>query len=172
MKPLALPLIAAIGLSACSSGLSTSGGPVDATLNAGFDSERLSDGQTKLMVRTYRPDPADPSERGEEVAGAQCALQSDELSAQVTSPQQVILPRFKQRGRFENRGAPGAIGITCDLGNSTGQTLVTPMEPELMVQQDQGLVVALISLAMSSAASSVQPWIYPNDAQVTLEEGW
>lgn len=168
MKNISFALAAALLTAGCATNLTPTEGPVSAAVTSTSVQERLSSGRKETMVRAYLPAAAGETGFGTEVAGADCSLTSDELTARVTTPQAVILPSFKQRGSMENRGVPGAILVDCNYQDQSGRALLTAQEKDLAVVQGAGMGGLLIGLAVSGIAANTTPWSYPTIANVAL----
>ncbi|WP_156788417.1 hypothetical protein [Roseobacter sp. CCS2] len=168
MTKLPFVFAAALLTAGCATNLTPTEGPVAASVTSASVQERLANGRNETMVRAYLPAAPGETGLGTEVAGAECSLTSDELTARVTTPQAVILPAFKQRGSMENRGVPGAILVDCDYEGREGRALLTAQEKDLAVVQGAGMGGLLLGLAVSGIAANTTPWNYPTIANVAL----
>jgi len=122
-----------------------------------------------MTVRAFAP-PTQDSKTGNEIVGAKCDLVSDEIRASVVTPQVVILPTFKQRDKFPNRGVPGSIAVTCTAGNQVGQALATVKAKEATVATGAGLFGALLTAAVTSAVASSTAWQFQPVINVGVTE--
>ena len=104
-----------------------------------------------------------------EVTGATCRLVSDELRAEVVTPQEVIVPTFKQRIEFKDRGLPSALVVDCTAGKQTGRGMLVAAQKEATMATGAGLAGALISIAVTSAIASATPWAFPNAISVEVK---
>ncbi len=143
--------------------------PLAIALNSSVSRDRLADRTTQMTVRAFLPGEK-PNQRGSEVLGATCTLTSDEFRATLTTPRAVILPAYKQRKEFENRGAPGAITVQCRTAEAKGSILVTAQEKELTAVTGAGAAGFIIGLAVSGAIAQSTPWAYPGAVGVILAE--
>ncbi|PJI86199.1 hypothetical protein BC777_2564 [Yoonia maricola] len=168
MTKLTFVFAAALLTAGCATNLTPTEGPVSASVTSAAVSERLANGRNETMVRAYLPADTGETGLGAEVAGAECSLTSDELTANVTTPQAVILPSFKQRGALENRGVPGAILVDCEYQGQAGRVLLTAQEKDLAVVSGAGVGGLLIGLAVSGVAANTTPWSYGPVANVAL----
>ena len=87
-------------------------------MKRGLDTSTLAKGTTKTTVRAYTAS-AD-GKKTNEVVGAKCKIESDELLAEVVTPQVVVLPKFKQRAELDNRGLPSSLIATCKADKLSG----------------------------------------------------
>ena len=168
MKRLTLLIAVALFNAGCVKPLTPTKPPVSASLSSSNMQERLAKPHSNTIVRAFLPTAEGDKKVAKEVAGAECTLRSDEISAQVTTPQAVVLPSFKQKAAFENRGVPGAIVVDCEYQGRTGRSLLTVQEKKVAVVQGAGIAGMLIGAAVSSAVASTTPWAYPDEAHVTL----
>jgi hypothetical protein len=161
-------------LAACSEPLAEiTSDPVTAQINSSVPSERIARGTSELTVRAFGVPIEEKDQRGPEVIGAQCTLESDELKASAITPQVVILPKFVQKKEFENRGVPGALAIRCKSGNLSGSGFVTASEKSATGVYSSGaggLATLIISTAVTAAVASSTPWSYPKTAHVHVTE--
>lgn len=169
MKKIILMTSTVAMLSACAELAEPTAPPTSAALSATYPKERLGQNTSNTTIRTFIPS-AEEGKPPTEVLGAKCTLVSDELTANVTTPQAVILPTFKQRAEFSNRGVPGAISVNCRTPGKSGQALVTANEKKVAVVTGGGIAGLLIGAAVSGAVASSTPWTYPADVRVTLVE--
>jgi len=95
-----------------------------------------------------------------ELVGAACDLRSDELAASIVTPQEVIVPDFKQRKELDNRGVPSALVVTCSKDGKRGVTQVTAQAKELATAYNAGLAAAVLTTLASAAINSGTPWVY------------
>lgn len=156
-------------LAACAEPVAITRDPVDASVLASVPSARLTKGTTRMMIRAYK------SENGKisvasEIGGAKCTLVSDELRATLIAPQEVILPQFKQRKEFPNRGVPGALLITCEAGKLSGKKLVTVNEKAIGTTTGAGAGGALVTILATTALATSTPWAYPFGVNVVMDE--
>lgn len=169
MKKVIVGFVAIAALSGCMQLAEISSEPASAQLKASVPQERLNPNTSKMTVRAFQPG-AKANTRGNEIVGARCSLVSDELNATVITPQVVILPKFKQRVEFADRGVPGSIAISCKAGKSQGKTVVTAQPKQVSTAVGGGLVAAIITTAVTAAAASSTPWTYPPAVNVVIAE--
>lgn len=143
--------------------------PSNAYLTKASAEQRLTGGTSKVTVRAYR-EGAD-GKRGEEIIGAKCKLVSDDLAADAVTPQEVIVPRFKQRAEFEDRGVPSALVVSCKYGDLSGVSQVTAVPKSTTVMTGAGIAGALVSIAASAALATSTPWIYEGAVAVVMTDG-
>lgn len=144
--------------------------PVSAGLTGKAGPERLAQNMSKMAVRAFKPRADGKPGVGDEILGAKCTLVSDELRATVITPQEVILPRFKQRKEFANRGVPGSIVVKCNAGSDEGQVLVTAQEKQVSTAIGAGLIGAVLTTAVTAAAANSTPWSFPPSVSVVVGE--
>jgi len=144
--------------------------PVSAAMTSAAGPERLAPNTSKMAVRAFKRRTDGKPGVGDEILGAKCTLVSDELRATVITPQEVILPRFKQRKEFANRGVPGSIVVKCQAGPEQGQVLVTAQEKQVSTAIGGGLIGAVLTTAVTAAAASATPWAYPSAVSVVVGE--
>lgn len=170
MKRLATGTAGLLMLCACGAApLEIQSKPVKAAFTKEISTAKIAERETKMAIRAYQPG-SKPNTRGSEIRGATCTVVSDILRAKVVTPQEVILPAFKQRGRFENRGVPPSLLITCEAGKASGKALVPAQEKEIATATGAGIVGALVTVAVTSAVASSTPWVFPPLATVVLKE--
>lgn len=169
MKRILAGLSAVLVLGACVQPAEITQDPVSAQLVSGVGTDRLAEGTSKMTVRSFAMVDEDGKQVKREIVGATCSLVSDELRAKVVTPQVVILPKFKQRAEFDNRGVPGSISVTCNGGGKTGSTLLTAAEKQVSTSTGGGAAGAIVTLMVSAALASATPWVYPPFANVTVE---
>lgn len=152
--------IAALVLTGCTAQFSEiTAAPVTAGVVSTVNKDRLTGKTERIAVRTMVK-----GEDGKlkEVTGAKCRLVSDELRAEVVTPQEVIVPTFKQRSEFKDRGLPSGIVADCTAGKLKGRSLSVAAQKEASMATGAGLAGALISIAVTSAIAASTPWAYPN----------
>ncbi|MEP4197621.1 MAG: hypothetical protein ABJL99_18515 [Aliishimia sp.] len=168
MKKIAICTAAIVGLSGCMAPIKITSEPVAASLTSPALQERLSPNTMKMTVRAFTPKTDEAP--GAEVAGAKCTLVSDELRATVITPQEVILPRFKQRAAAENRGLPGSLVITCTAGELKGKSIVTAQAKQVGTAVNAGLGAAILTTLVTAAVATATPWQYPAAISVGMTE--
>lgn len=166
MKAWKISVLVALGLAACNP-MTPTEAPVSAAMSASVPKERLTGNTTKIMVRAFVLD-ADGKKRNE-VKGARCSLKSDELTATVVTPQEVIVPSFKQRRELPKRGVPGSLIVTCKAGEQSGKALVTVNAKSISTATGIGLAGALITIAATTAVATATPWQYAPQASVVMK---
>ena len=152
-------------LAACQADVAPTLKPVDAKISGGVGSDRLIGSQT-VTVRSF----AQVDGKRTEVPGVACTVRAAEFSANVVTPQGVVIPSFLQGERFAKRGQPGQMAVTCKgkavafaafpAGGSVPVTTSsgTPGQPGYM-QTTTGVLVG---------NKSAQPWVYPAVVAVDL----
>jgi hypothetical protein len=167
MKKYVAMVVAAGLVSGCVQPMEITSEPVRATVVPSVPKDRLTKNTSQMEVRAFK---ATEDGKTVEVAGAVCELVSDELRARVVTPQVVILPTFKQRESFPNKGVPGSLAVTCKGGNMTGQAIVTANEKQVATATGGGIAAAVITLAITAAVANSTPWQFPFAANVTMKE--
>lgn len=104
-----------------------------------------------------------------EVAGASCTLQSDHLSANVVTPQKIVLPYYDQNAKLPNRGVPPSILVKCRAGNLNGQSLLAAKPGKISSGGSGNLVVDLIFLAGTAAVAASADWRYAEGVKIVLK---
>ncbi|MDW3117226.1 MAG: hypothetical protein R8G60_05135 [Roseovarius pacificus] len=140
--------------------------PAKAAIVSTVDSEWLAAGTTTIAIRSVIQDAKGKTKK--ELTGVPCTIESDEVRANVVTPQEVIVPKYKQRGRFENRGLPSALIVTCETDEMRGATSVGPVEKQMTTAVGGGLAVALVAAATSAAIAGSTPWGYPENILVPM----
>lgn len=145
--------------------------PVRAGVISTVDKKRLAQGTTDIVIRAFKPgDPADKKAKPQEIVGAACMVESDEVRAKVITPQIVTVPNFKQRATFPNRGLPSALVVTCETSTMRGIASATSREKQVTTATGGGLAVALITIAATAAVANSTPWVYPAAISVNMAE--
>lgn len=168
MRKTIISIIALGALVACEPLAEVTSEPVNARLSGSFDQERLANGTSRVTVRAFMPAP-EGKIRGEEILGAVCDLRSDELSARVVTPQEVIVPDFKQREAYPERGLPSALVISCTAGGRSGKTQITAVPKQASVATGAGAAVAMLTIVASAAIATSTPWFYQPNGNVVLD---
>lgn len=139
-------------------------------LHANAPEDRVRhDKTTKTTIRTYKLEPGENNKVSQvEVAGAICTLQSDHLSAKVTTPQMVVLPKYDQNAKLKDRGVPPSILVKCTAGDLKGQSLLTA-KPGQIISGSGNLIADLILIAGSAAAAATADWRYAAISAVVLK---
>lgn len=132
---------------------------------------RLLRDQT-TFVRTY----TGTEKKRTEVSGARCTLKTADVTAQVTTPAKVRLPVYVQGKRFENRGRPSDMTITC---RADGQTTTVTVAPEPIgtstysssntAYYNDGSSSITTVVTHASRLSSSYPWGYGPSIGVMLK---
>lgn len=103
-----------------------------------------------------------------EVTGVPSTIESDEIKASVITPQEVIVPNFKQRAALPNRGLPSALIVTCEGGGERGVASAASRAKQVSSASGGGLAVALITIAATAAIANSTPWVYPGAIHVAM----
>lgn len=140
--------------------------PVTAGIYSSVDRSRLSPGTTTIAIRTLQK--GEKGHHTKEVTGVPCTVESDEVKASVVTPQEIIVPNFKQRAALPNRGLPSALVVTCEGGGQRGVASVTSREKQVSSATGGGLAVALITIATTAAIANSTPWVYPGVISVPM----
>lgn len=165
---------ALFGLAGCMSGMEVSRAPATAVQIGRVGSERIA-GTQQLVIRAYQKD---DTGKAVELANASCSLSSKEFRAKAVAPQAVVYPRFLQASRFENRGKPSTLVVTCRAGEKTGRRKVeafpinlTPPSPgPVVTSQPNGTpITTTTSPLFSKKLASSYPWYYGNTISVIVE---
>lgn len=136
---------------------------------AGYPADRIAEGTTKTVIRTYRKGVNDKGKEVlQEVVGVPCVLESDHLRAEITSPQEVLLPKYDQDKDFPDRGVAPSILITCTSGALKGTSLLAA-RPGKIVSGSGNLAVDLILITGSAIAATTANWKYDPAANVTIQ---
>lgn len=160
-----LGMVAGCGLLAgCVSPLEVTQPPVQATLRPGVSTDRIA-GSVTTTVRSTTGHDKDQRE----FAGAVCTLQSDEITARFTTPAKVILPKFRQRAEFPNRGRPTEARIQCTAQGKTGIESYAAADKQLQTATNAGIAGAILTTAVSGAIAASAPWNYPLSMSVQVE---
>lgn len=169
MKKLVLSVALFGSLAACQSHVEITQDPRNAALTNVSAKDRLSDGTSTVVVRAFRE--GVEGKRGEEIIGAKCNLLSDDLVAEAVTPQEVVVPKFKQRAEFADRGVPSALVVSCNYGELKGVTQVTAAAKSTSVMTGAGIAGAVLSIATTAALAASTPWVYQDIAYVVLTDG-
>ena len=161
----AIAMLVGCGLLAgCVTPLAVTEPPVQATLRPGVSTDRIA-GTLATTVRSTTGHDKDKRE----FAGAVCTLESDELTARFTTPAKVILPKFRQRAEFPNRGRPTEARILCTVQGKTGIESYAAADKQLTTTTNAGIAGAILSTALSGAIAASAPWHYPLSMSVQVE---
>lgn len=160
------PVAAIIALAACQSPMEIKSEPVNAGFKTSAGQERLANGTSVVEVRSYNL----VDDKPVEFAGASCTVESDELFAKVITPAKLVVPSFKQRKQFENRGAPSALIATCSANGKTAVAQTVANQKKAGVATGAGLAGALITAAVTTAIASSSPWRYSAPLKATFEK--
>lgn len=128
-------------------------------MKRGLETSKVAKGTTKTSVRADTAS-AD-GKKTNEVVGAKCKIDADELLAEVVTPQVVVLPKFIQRAEFNNRGLPSSLIVTCQADKVSGMASVSSQEKAVCTTVGGGLAAALITVAVTAAIEPSTPWAYP-----------
>ncbi len=165
--------LALVAIAACAdTSLPVSGQPVTMTQSRAVDAAQTIGGSTTL-VRTFT---ADADGKLVEVSGVTCRMRSDQLTAQVITPQYVTYPNFLQASRFANRGQPDPLVVTCRNGEASA-TQVVPAFPQggagarsTTSTSTSGTTTVSTSLVpLTGNVASSYPWTFPSQIRVTIE---
>ena len=171
MKSQMMIVVGALALTGCvKPPLAVKPEVVPAQVQASAPKDRVRDKKsTETTVRAYKVVTGKNNKATQvEVAGALCTLQSDHLSAKVATPQKVVLPKYDQNAKLENRGVPPSILVKCTSGELKGQSLLTA-KPGKIVSGTGFLVTDLILIAGSAAAAATADWHYAETAAVVMK---
>jgi hypothetical protein len=169
MKKLIFAVAALSVLAACQTPAEITSEPSNARMLGSVSQDKIGTGTTKVTVRAYLPSETGEG-LGQEVLGAKCDLRSDDVIASAVTPQEVIVPTFKQRKEFAERGVPSALVVTCSSGGRIGKSQVTATAKSASVGTGGGLGFALATLVVSSALASSTPWSYDGAVNVVLAD--
>ena len=125
-------------------------------------------GETYITLRSFRTDDA-----GEKIefAGAKCSGRNELISFKgAVTPVRVKVPTYLQGDRFDDRGKPADLRITCKY---EGETLTNLLEALSGVQNrlisgtasfnpSTGIYSQPQTVVLSGRLSSTLPWVFPN----------
>ena len=166
MKKILLSACAACVVSGCVQPAPITEPPVTAGIYSSVDRSRLSPGTTTVAIRAFQK--GEKGTHNKEVTGVPCTVESDEVKAKVITPQEVIVPNFKQRAALPNRGLPSALVVTCEGGGMRGIASTTSRAKQVSTATGGGLAVALITMAATAAVANSTPWVYPGAVHVAM----
>jgi hypothetical protein len=167
MKKALFGLTALVLVAGCQEYAKITSAPANARVVSTEAQEQLADGTSMVTIRTFLPGESD-GKIGAELPGIECEARSDELSARVITPQQIVVPKFKQRAKFENRGVPSALVVTCATGDKMGKGQVTAIPKSTMVATGAGMAGVLVSVMASAALASATPWVYEGNLNIIM----
>ncbi|MCF2870779.1 hypothetical protein L0664_06845 [Octadecabacter sp. G9-8] len=157
--PVALVLLAACG----SPSIPIESAPVAARYAQDFNQDRVA-GAGEIVVRTYIGE----GRTRQEVAGAECRMESDAFSADFVSPVKVRVPTFVQRRQLEARGRPDSLRIACTTGEAQGIVTITAEDKEISTATNAGVAGAILTTVVSGALAGSTPWRYASSVSVQL----
>lgn len=134
---------------------------VTAGIISTVDRQRLSS-NTDMTVRAYDARGDKPTE----LRGVPCTLRSEQISVDVTTPVTIAIPRFVQSGRFEQRGRPAQLLVSCEANGMRGAASVNAEDKQVSTATNAGIAGAILTTAVSAAMASSTPWKFP--AMVTV----
>lgn len=168
VKKLSIAIGAAIAVAGCTpEPAKVTQEPVSAAVKRGTDTKRFAQGTTQVVIRAYKKN-AD-GKTSSEVVGAKCKVESDELLAEVITPQAVIVPNFRQNTAYPNRGLPSALLVNCKADALRGTATAASNEKQVATAVGGGLLAAVVSTAVSVAVANSTPWIYPTIVKVPMQ---
>ncbi|MCP4181898.1 MAG: hypothetical protein GY761_01045 [Hyphomicrobiales bacterium] len=129
--------------------------PTIASYKEAFPTSRVA-GKTVIIVRTN----TGYQKEQQEVAGAKCTMESEEIYASFVSPAKITVPTFSQRSKFANRGRPSPLRVECHIDGKFGVNSLTANDKEVSVATNAGIAGAVVSLLVSGAIASATPWRY------------
>lgn len=136
---------------------------VPARFMGGFTQERVA-GSMVMTVRTFVV--AEGSRQ--EVAGAACKMESEELSAEFVSPANILVPTFVQRRQLAERGRPSSLRVACTTDVAQGVTTIVGVDKEVSTATNAGIAGAILTTVVSAAMANSTPWRYGSAVDVTL----
>ncbi len=161
-KPLVLSSLLLVA--ACATPLKITEPPTKASHKSALTEERIS-GDNTIVVRAY----TGTGKERVEVAGALCKLDSLEVYASITTPAKVIMPTFRQRKGFANRGRPSDLQVICKYNGETGIQSFVAKEKEITTATNAGLAGAIFTTVISGAIASLTPWAYPEAISIDMD---
>ncbi len=125
-------------------------------------------GSTYMDLRTYIKDEDDQLK---EVTGADCTLSSRDLRASLETPRLLRLPAYAQGARYEDRGMPAPIEVTCKAPGLRGATTITAAPGS--GHRNSGTTtysngVSVTTMPLTGNRSSISPWTYGSSTMVIL----
>ena len=138
--------------------------PIVATYHRNVPEDRIF-GSSEIVIRSFRG--GDPRV---EFAGAKCTLRSDDVRASFTTPAIVVVPKYKQRRSFPNRGRPSEVTVNCRAGGEKVITSFFAKDKEVQAATNAGIGGAILSMAVSGAIASSSPWRYPEQVWIEFAE--
>lgn len=133
---------------------------------ASVNKDRLTGKTQEIEIRTVTKG-ADGKLK--EVTGAKCRLTSDDLRGEVVTPQKVVVPTFKQRAEFADRGLPSGLVADCTAGKLMGRAVSIATEKQGGVVTGGGVGLAIVSIAVSAAVATSTPWNWQPSLMVELK---
>ncbi|PJI86200.1 hypothetical protein BC777_2565 [Yoonia maricola] len=165
--------LALVAFAACAdTSLPVSGPTVAMTQSRAINADQTI-GTSTTLVRTFIKD---AEGNRTEISGVTCRLRSDQLSAQVITPQNVAYPTFLQAARFEKRGLPDALVVTCSNGDRSGTQVMPPVtqgsarpQPGTTTTTSGSTTVSTSLVPLTGNISSSYPWTFPARLDVEIE---
>ena len=87
---------------------------------------------------------------------------------EITTPQEVILPKYDQNAKLEDRGVPPSILVSCKTDDTSG-TVLLAAQPGKIISGSGNLAVDLLLITGSAIAASTADWRYEPMVAVTLK---
>ncbi len=121
------------------------------------------------VVRTYQEDDAG---NRQEIGNAVCTLRSAQFSGRVMTPQQVNYTSLIQADRFENRGRPAPLTVTCRAGDRSA-TVQVPSVPAIPTDTgthtfDPNSGISVSTRPLFGQLASSYPWVFPRAIGIVL----
>lgn len=165
--------LALVAFAACAdTSLPVSGPPVAMAQSSAISADQTL-GRSTTLIRTFTKG-ADGTLT--EISGVTCRARSDQLSAQVITPQYVTYPTFLQAARFDNRGQPDALVVTCTNGDRTGTQVMAPVtqgssrsQTATTTTTSGDTTISTSLVALTGNVSSSYPWSFPAQLRVEIE---
>ncbi len=177
-RQIALIGLAASVLAACEDPMAVSGPPKTASVSKSLPQERVL-GTASSVIRTFH---LNAEGKREEIGGVPCTVRSRHFSAKIVSPQRVNYPSFLQAARFEDRGHPGTLTVSCSGGGKSGAFTVDAAPANLATGAIHARVDAVYSDGTrttqggaftapihSKQLASSYPWSYAGTIIVDLD---
>lgn len=150
MRLAPLALAATLFATACTQYQQITTAPVTPNLSSAMTTRAIS--YDRIALRTVQPG---PDGKPAELLGARCTLRNADLSAEVTTPAAINLPRVK--------GQPAPIAVTCRTADKTGakQMPARLVRAKGSAPAGGGLAGALIMAAAAGAITGIADrWSY------------
>ena len=136
---------------------------VTAGIVSTVDRQRLSS-YTDMTVRAYNA----RGEKPAELRGVPCTVRSEQISVDVTTPVTIALPRFVQSGRFDQRGRPAQLLVSCEANGMRGAASVDAEDKQVSTATNAGLAGAILTTAVTAAMAGTTPWKFPAAVNVNM----